>query len=56
MRPWLETARVTVACGAAATETPVTITGTVAGLSGTQTAQIDVGRPQRRQQRAAAPR
>ena len=38
-----ETARVTVACGAAATETPVTITGTVAGLTGTQTAQIDVG-------------
>lgn len=38
-----ETARVTVACGAAATETPVTITGTVAGLSGMQTAQIDVG-------------
>jgi hypothetical protein len=37
-----ETARVTVACGGLATATPVTITGTVSGLIGTQSAQIDV--------------
>ena len=38
-----ETARVTVACGGQTTGTLVTVTGNVAGLTGTQTAQIDMG-------------
>ena len=37
-----ETARVTVACGGLSTATPVTIMGTISGLSSTQSAQVDV--------------
>jgi hypothetical protein len=38
-----ETTRVTVACGGLSTVAPVTIMGTVSGLSSAQTAQIDIG-------------
>jgi hypothetical protein len=38
-----ETRRVTVACGGLGSGTMVTVTGTVSGLTGTQTAQIDMG-------------
>jgi hypothetical protein len=37
-----ETARVTVACGGLATANPLNVAGTVTGLTGTQTAQIDI--------------
>jgi len=38
-----ETTRVTAGCGGLSTATPVTIMGTIAGLSSTQTAQVDIG-------------
>jgi len=38
-----ETTRVTAGCGGLSTAAPVTIMGTIAGLSSTQTAQVDIG-------------